>query len=228
MMSMHGVIRGGGDSHEYEVKVRREGSVREDLETNPYMSLYMLAIKEFFALLHPARAFQGYAVRETHSVPVNTAGLIIDIADMKIRAGNTTDLGLDISRSTSVDSMGLLILSPLIKVLSRNIYTTYARPKDRIYAFIGLSPDSSWTGLSINYIRPVREIFIQAAWAIIKASRDLRLLSFIEERTFRGVDGLPTWIPDFSARRYLYPLDTFDETCPYSASRDIVHCEDTL
>jgi hypothetical protein len=220
MMSMY-ETEPEGDSYEYEAEVRREGYTREDLETGPYMSLYLRAIEEFFAV-HPARDFQGHALRKTHSVTVNTAGLIVEIGDMKIRAGSAADLDLDMSRSTLADSMGLLTPRPLTKVLWQNMYATCARPEDRIYAFIGLASNSSWSGLSVDYVRPVRETFVQAAWAMIKSSGDLRLLSFVEERTLREVCQLSTWVPDFSARRYPNPLDLFEENCPYAAAGEMV------
>ncbi|KAF8848635.1 hypothetical protein BDZ45DRAFT_753638 [Acephala macrosclerotiorum] len=151
----------GGDSFEYEVEVQREDYARGNPETGPHMAEYLRAIKEFFSV-HPAPGFRGHSLRKTLSKVVNTAGLIVEIADMKIRAGNAADLDLNMTSLASADSQ-LLTPRPLLKVLHQNSYATSARLEDKIYAFIGLAFESSWKGLSVDYLRSVQETFVQAA-----------------------------------------------------------------
>ncbi|KAF2647075.1 hypothetical protein K491DRAFT_699856 [Lophiostoma macrostomum CBS 122681] len=80
-------------------------------------------------------------------------------------------------------------------------------PQDRIYAFLGLVPESSWKGLTIDYERPIADTFIQATWAMIRSTKSLRILSHVENRKHRNIEGLPSWVPEYSRLHAGKPLD---------------------
>jgi len=227
MVSMF-VLRTGGNVNEYETEARTKTYPRHKPSALPYLSLFLHELDCFYSVRHPAQALSRHALRTTHSQDLNTPALITKFADLKIRAGTAADLDLDTSCLLKSDPMGLLIPRPLITVLHQNGSVNCARPEDRIYALMGLASESNRKGLTVDYQRPVQDKFVQAAWSMISSSGDLRLLSYIEERAYRKVGGLPTWVPDFSTVRKPYPLDTFTQGCAKSEARDVSSFRNTL
>jgi hypothetical protein len=116
---------------------------------------------------------------------------------------------------------------PFQQVLSTSFVSDCGLPEDRIYAFLGLIPEDSWDGLSIDYERPTSDTFTQATWAMIKSTQSLRILSFVEDRSLRKVPQLPSWVPDYSALRTQSALDPGNNTrfagfaaTPYNSAKE--------
>jgi hypothetical protein len=96
---------------------------------------------------------------------------------------------------------------PLQRILAVFAETKVTLPMDRIYAFLGLVPESSWYGLHVDYTRPVTDTYLQSTWAVIKSTRRLSILSHVEDRSLRTDHQLPSWVPDYGAYRTKKPLD---------------------
>lgn len=84
--------------------------------------------------------------------------------------------------------------------------------KNRIYAFLGLIPEDSWDGLSIDHERPTSDTSTQAIWAMIKSTHSLRILFSVEDKSLRKIHQLPRWVPDYSAVRTHCVLDPGNDT----------------
>lgn len=93
----------------------------------------------------------------------------------------------------------------LLAVISqfRNLGST--DPRDKIFAFLNLAEDG--LGLVPDYSSDVRTVFRKAAEAMMRKTRGLAVLSHVQEPSETRVEGLPSWVPDFSARLGRTPLD---------------------
>ncbi|KAI9710936.1 MAG: hypothetical protein M1820_002372 [Bogoriella megaspora] len=77
-------------------------------------------------------------------------------------------------------------------------------PRDKIYALLGVIEKSTNGKNRLTPVygkRSVAETYILAAIQILKDSDDLLLLSQAEGDAFRTVEGLPSWVPDWSCSR---------------------------
>jgi hypothetical protein len=97
---------------------------------------------------------------------------------------------------------------PLQAILGLSWANSCTNPADRVYAYLGTVPRASWQGLTIDYIRPVEMTYLQATWVMIKCTDSLRILSFVETKSGRQYTDLPSWVPDYSARRAGIPLES--------------------
>lgn len=78
-------------------------------------------------------------------------------------------------------------------------------PRDLIYAALGMV-EPTVTTIVPDYTKSVAEVFTEAAWAIIDETKNLQLLHFVSDPSKRKVNGLPSWVPDWSARLQPEPL----------------------
>ncbi|RSL55851.1 hypothetical protein CEP53_006965 [Fusarium sp. AF-6] len=80
-------------------------------------------------------------------------------------------------------------------------------PRDKIFAFLNLAEDD--LGLVPDYSAEVRDVFIQAARAMVnkRMGSKLAVLSHLQDSSDTRIQGLPSWIPDFSARLGRIPFD---------------------
>ncbi|KIW84644.1 hypothetical protein Z517_00032 [Fonsecaea pedrosoi CBS 271.37] len=105
-------------------------------------------------------------------------------------------------------------------------YTAATDPRDKVYAFLSLSNStkspSEKTPMEIkpNYHTPVRQVYTEAACTLIRAARNLNLLSHVQDRSLTKIKGLPTWVPDYSVPLTPYPLE-FRGKCNWSACGDV-------
>ncbi|KAG8162242.1 hypothetical protein KVR01_008007 [Diaporthe batatas] len=85
-------------------------------------------------------------------------------------------------------------------------------PRDKVYAFIGLadtktevcgSPASS---IRPDYELPVQDVYTRVMAQLLLANRDLHLLSHVQDPSLTKLEGLPSWVPDFSVMLAPYPL----------------------
>ncbi len=76
-------------------------------------------------------------------------------------------------------------------------------PRDKVYAVIGFFEGSdeesrSYQILSPDYTKSVGQIYLEATDFLLNDSEDLLVLSLGNDRTHRKLEGLPSWVPDFS------------------------------
>ena len=96
---------------------------------------------------------------------------------------------------------------PLQAVLSATSDTSCLNPVDKIYSSLGLIPEANWQGIPIDYSMPAEEVFIQTTRALMTATNSLSMLSFVQDKLYRNIRGLPSWVPDYTALRTIMPLD---------------------
>ncbi|KAF1981932.1 hypothetical protein K402DRAFT_457697 [Aulographum hederae CBS 113979] len=72
-------------------------------------------------------------------------------------------------------------------------------PRDKVYAAIGLVPESHSGVLLPEYQQPVSRVYTRAARSIIDCEGELSLLSLAGQRSLGKQIDLPSWVPDFSA-----------------------------
>lgn len=106
-------------------------------------------------------------------------------------------------------SKGSVSLDRLMSVHRDKLATD---PRDKVYAFIGLadtktevcgSPASS---IRPDYELPVPEVYTRVMAQLLVANRDLHLLSHVQDASLTKLEGLPSWVPDFSVMLAPYPL----------------------
>jgi hypothetical protein len=96
---------------------------------------------------------------------------------------------------------------PFQVVLHATSWAESTNPVDKVYALLGLVPKASWGDLTVDYSLTTVEVYVQATHAIMGVSQNLRMLSFVEDKKYRNIAGLPSWVPDFTARRPTMPMD---------------------
>ena len=81
-----------------------------------------------------------------------------------------------------------------------------ADPRDYIYATLGMidtaATNRGWvpTGIVVDYTKSVAEVYTNAAKRIMEASKCVNLVTLAQDSQMRKQRGLPSWVPDFSAR----------------------------
>ncbi|KAK4219498.1 heterokaryon incompatibility protein-domain-containing protein [Rhypophila decipiens] len=63
---------------------------------------------------------------------------------------------------------------------------------------------------TISYEETVQETYTRAARLMVQNTQSLSLLTKVEDRSFRHISGLPSWVPDFSVP-FVQPLDLLSE-----------------
>jgi len=91
-------------------------------------------------------------------------------------------------------------------------HTEATDPRDKVYAFLGLSDMETASQrmrvrpIVADYALPVQEVYSNAATNLLLSSGNLGLLSQVQDASRTKITGLPSWVPDFSATLYPYPL----------------------
>ena len=109
------------------------------------------------------------------------------------------------------------------------------RPEDKIYALLGLAwkdrpPFSTHPGvLTPDYSLNPEDVYIKTARLMLLSHGDLRYLCHVEDRSLRKLEGLPSWVPDYSVPLrplpyYLLSSTKFDASKGLACSR----CEDDM
>ncbi|KAF4958303.1 hypothetical protein FGADI_2469 [Fusarium gaditjirri] len=95
----------------------------------------------------------------------------------------------------------------LLSVLSDFRELEATDPRDKIFAFLNLAEDS--LGLQPDYNTDVKDVFIQATKTMIekRIGSHLAVLSHVQDLSDTRIQGLPSWVPDFSARLGRVPFD---------------------
>jgi Heterokaryon incompatibility protein (HET) len=78
-------------------------------------------------------------------------------------------------------------------------------PKDKIFAVGGITVYGTASGVKTvteafppDYGRTVQETFMRATHIVANDSENLDLLHFVEDKSTRVVQGLPSWVPDYT------------------------------
>lgn len=85
-------------------------------------------------------------------------------------------------------------------------------PKDRIFAPLALasrlkSKDiGDW--IQPDYEKSISDVYVEAANFILRNTPSLSQLSFVEDRSIRILNGLPSWVPDYTAMQYPPSINT--------------------
>ena len=85
--------------------------------------------------------------------------------------------------------------------------------RDKIFAPQGLTHrykmPSDWSLLQPDYTQSVTEVFTRATCYILQKLENLVFLSFVEDKSIRSYQDLPSWVPDFSKPLNPLPLSMF-------------------
>jgi hypothetical protein len=68
--------------------------------------------------------------------------------------------------------------------------------RDFVYAMRAMSNEMG--RIIPDYKKPVAEIYTEAAWAFIEKTQALQLLYFVQDHSESSLEGLPSWVPDWS------------------------------
>jgi len=88
----------------------------------------------------------------------------------------------------------------LLGLLLRHRHCGATDPKDKVYAFLGLTETSAkpQAEVKVDYTQDHRTIFTSVARTIILHDKNLDILSLPALRQGPGIEALPSWVPDWS------------------------------
>ncbi|KAG6354806.1 hypothetical protein INS49_003887 [Diaporthe citri] len=95
-------------------------------------------------------------------------------------------------------------------------------PRDKVYAFVGLANTKTLvcgapaTSVRPDYELPVQDVYTRLMAQLLLAHGGLHLLSHAQDPSLTKLEGLPSWVPDFSVQLVPYPL-RFRGTASWSA-----------
>lgn len=104
---------------------------------------------------------------------------------------------------------GAVSLDTLMQVHRDKLATD---PRDKVYAFVGLASTKTLvcgapaTSVRPNYELPVQVVYTRLMTQLLLAHGGLHLLSHVQDPSLTKLEGLPSWVPDFSVRLAPYPL----------------------
>jgi hypothetical protein len=73
-------------------------------------------------------------------------------------------------------------------------------PRDMVYAHLGMSEPSVRSNINIDYSKSKAQVYEDISRYILSISRDLSILSLIEDVDLESRPHLPSWVPDWSVR----------------------------
>jgi hypothetical protein len=79
-----------------------------------------------------------------------------------------------------------------------------ANPRDKIYGLLGITPTSFSTGITVDYLRPVKDVFQEAFLCHTRTTERLELLKHCDLAN-RQISG-PSWVPDWSKTEFAAPI----------------------
>ena len=92
----------------------------------------------------------------------------------------------------------------LISLLARFRSCHSSDPRDKVFALLAIASKTNATlpvGVKIiepDYRQPVADVYTAAAEFILQSTSRLKLLSQVQDPSLTCIQGLPSWIPDFS------------------------------
>lgn len=98
--------------------------------------------------------------------------------------------GESLDSISSIASLLTVLLSPCLTLEA-------SRPEDKVYGIYGVCKKLGYELPAPDYNKPVALVYTEAAQAILRYDRNLRVLSMVEG-TSSSSYGLPSWVPNFS------------------------------
>ncbi|XPT02902.1 hypothetical protein M3J09_012006 [Ascochyta lentis] len=101
---------------------------------------------------------------------------------------------------------------PLTMLLGKHCFSKSTDPRDKVFAFLGLADPNmapfrtNPNALMPNYNLTGQQVYLETAKALLTSTRNLSLLSHVEDVSIRRTLGLPSWVLDYSVSIDLYPL----------------------
>jgi len=130
---------------------------------------------------------------------------------------------LDTARTGIATSGHLGLFKYLLEAFRESDATN---PSDKIYALIGLAwkerpPFSTHPEALIpDYSLEPHALFAKTARLMLLSHKDVRFLCHVEDRSFRKMKGLPSWVPDYTVPLRPTPFYLLSST-KYSASKGL-------
>jgi hypothetical protein len=122
------------------------------------------------------------------------AGLSIEADDLYMRTGTRPE--------------------QLSTILCKHRFTDATDPRDKVCAFVSIAkefvehrPHEVDLSLVPDYRESIKEVYTDTAKFILISWDNLRLLSLVQDASFTRIEGLPSWVPDFSVEDLPGPLD---------------------
>jgi hypothetical protein len=112
-----------------------------------------------------------------------------------------------------------------------------SEPRDKVYSLLGLldpATDAAAPPADMivpDYQKPIERVYLEAAWFQLRGVRHLDLLGHVQEASRTRLEGLPSWVPDYSVTCFPNPITetrvaNSDERpggeCPYSACGNLL------
>ena len=100
----------------------------------------------------------------------------------------------------------------LEKLIQMHRETQAKDPRDKIYAFMGLADTKTLSVSDLpslaepDYKLPVQDVYTRVTISLLLSSGDLHLLSHVQDSSRTKLQGLPSWVPDYSVQLVPYPL----------------------
>ncbi|KAI9704530.1 MAG: hypothetical protein M1820_005604 [Bogoriella megaspora] len=106
----------------------------------------------------------------------------------------------------------------LYNLFGRTRHLRSSDPRDKVIALLSLADREDQT-IQPDYEQPVRDFYRDVAGTMLTKGKCLRMLGLVEDRSQTQIEGLPSWVPDFSVTVGLgaLGLDTLYKACSESS-----------
>jgi hypothetical protein len=88
-------------------------------------------------------------------------------------------------------------------------FSSATDPHDKVYALLGLLPQSSSDDaerILPDYAKDIETVYLEATWYQLRTRGDLSILGHVQDASKTNFSRLPSWVPDFSCKTILNPL----------------------
>jgi hypothetical protein len=106
----------------------------------------------------------------------------------------------------SLDSLASIGLTLLTVLVGPCLSLESSRPEDKVYGIYGVCKKLGYELPVPDYNKPVATIYTEAAQAILRYDRNLRILSVVEGASSSSF-GLPSWVPNFSGSLHKWSIE---------------------
>lgn len=137
----------------------------------------------------------------------------IDFADVKFSDGRAHMAAIAKFRDLVAHRHPL----PLIWLLQNNQLRHCREKNDRIFAWLGMRiEDGTEFHVAVDYEKPTRDLYVDVARKIVRSRKSLRVCAESPERAGDGgVDGLPSWAPDWTKSPVATTFEALNVGNPY-------------
>jgi hypothetical protein len=148
-----------------------------------------------------------YRPRATNMLDSNIGRII---GDVRVSMGTSEGTAKDGSAAKRPE---------LIQLLELYRFTESGDPRDKIYAFIGLSAEQETRPLKVDYGLTGEEVFTETVQYLLASTNNLEILS-LKKNDLGAVETLklPSWVPDFTVQDIRPPINQHDL---FSASKGL-------